>query len=227
MLALQADDEVLSGLNRRLTALEPRLRELERARSSAEQALVKAREAVEGEESKLAELRQRVAEHRQMQERNLAQFDSVKKQKEATAATLQVEQVRRILAHEESVMESISGSLAEMREVVADQEARLAELESSQQQTREELAKERDEIEKEMDGARKKREGLAKKVSRPLLTKYERIQQKRGEHAVYPLRGSACGNCDNAVPMQRRNHMMRTGSIELCETCGVLLYASE
>lgn len=227
LLAVQADDEVVSGLERRLAALDPRMREMEEVRGEAERALERAREAVESEERKLADLRQRVAEHRQMQDRNLAQFDSVKKQKEATAATLQVEQVRRILAQEESVMESISSSLAEMREIVAEQEARLAELETSQQETREQLAQERGEIEKELSAARRKRESLAKKVSGPLLAKYERIQKKRGEHALYPLRGSSCGNCDNAVPMQRRSHMMRSGSIELCETCGVLLYASE
>lgn len=227
LLAVQSDDEILSGLNQRLAALEPRIGELERERSAAEQGLARAREAVAEEERRLADMRQRVTEHRQMQDRNLAQFDSVKKQKEAMAATLQVEQVRRILAQEESVMESISSSLAELRESVSDQEARLAELESSQEETREALANERRDIEKELGEARRNRDQLAKKVTAPLLSKYERIQKKRGERALYPLRGSSCGNCDNAVPMQRRSHMMRTGSVELCETCGVLLYAGE
>jgi predicted nucleic acid-binding Zn-ribbon protein len=44
---------------------------------------------------------------------------------------------------------------------------------------------------------------------------------------VFPLRGGACASCDTTLPLQRRHEMQRTGAIELCEACGVLLYAGE
>ena len=59
---------------------------------------------------------------------------------------------------------------------------------------------------------------------RPMLGKYDRIRGKRTQ-ALYALRGGSCGNCDTAVPLQRRNIMAGSGQIEVCEACGVLLYA--
>ena len=60
-------------------------------------------------------------------------------------------------------------------------------------------------------------------VPRSLLGKYDRIRTRR-THALYPLRGESCGNCDTAIPMQRRNQMVINGPIDVCEACGVLLY---
>jgi predicted nucleic acid-binding Zn-ribbon protein len=57
-----------------------------------------------------------------------------------------------------------------------------------------------------------------------MLGKYDRIRGKRTQ-ALYALRGGSCGNCDTSVPLQRRNLMAGTGQIEICEACGVLLYA--
>ena len=61
---------------------------------------------------------------------------------------------------------------------------------------------------------------------RDLLAKYERIRGRKGQQAVYPLRGPSCGHCDTAIPLQRRNQMVNSGNIEVCEACGVLLYAT-
>ena len=49
----------------------------------------------------------------------------------------------------------------------------------------------------------------------------------RPEQALFALRGPSCGHCDTAIPLQRRNIMAGTGQIEVCEACGVLLYAGE
>ena len=43
---------------------------------------------------------------------------------------------------------------------------------------------------------------------------------------LYALDNGACSCCDTAVPVQRRSMMATTGIIEVCEACGVLLYAS-
>ena len=44
--------------------------------------------------------------------------------------------------------------------------------------------------------------------------------------ALYALRGAACGRCNTAIPLQRRNVMAAGRSVEVCEGCGVLLYAA-
>jgi len=44
---------------------------------------------------------------------------------------------------------------------------------------------------------------------------------------VFPLRGHSCANCDTVIPLQRRSAMLGSGATEICEGCGVLLYAGE
>ena len=49
----------------------------------------------------------------------------------------------------------------------------------------------------------------------------------RADQAIFVLADGSCACCDTAVPVQRRILMVNSGSIEVCETCGVLLYATE
>jgi predicted nucleic acid-binding Zn-ribbon protein len=147
----------------------------------------------------------------------------VKRLKEATAAMAQVESARRIIAEDESELAAIARRLAELRSAVTTSEADLAHVEGEQATARQEIEKERAEIDSSLDVARAERAGKTGGVSRALLGKYDRIRTRRTQ-ALYALRGESCGNCDTAIPMQRRNQMAVNGPIEVCEACGVLLY---
>ena len=96
--------------------------------------------------------------------------------------------------------------------------------EEEQQAARPEIEAKRAELQSQLDSAKRDRDGRAVSVPRPVLGKYDRIRGRRSQ-ALYALRGGSCGNCDTAVPLQRRNLMASSGQIEVCEACGVLLYA--
>lgn len=226
LLALQADDTEIFELERRLHALEPRMSELNRKRESAVVALNRAKAAVETEEKRQRELLTKVATHKQMQERNLAQFDAVKRLKEATAAMAQVESARRIIAEDESELQTISRRLVDLRTAVEGHEAAVTTVEAEQVTAREEIDLEQTEINEALGTARKARNEKTAGVPRPLLGKYDRIRTRRPK-ALYALRGDSCGNCDTAIPMQRRNLMAVNGALDVCEACGVLLYRGE
>jgi predicted nucleic acid-binding Zn-ribbon protein len=196
---------------------------LDRKKENALSAVTRSRAAVEGEEKRQRELLGKISQHKQMQEKNLAQLDAVKRLKEATAAMAQVESARRIIAEDESELVALNRRIGEMRTAVLTSEAGLAAVEEEQASAREEIEKERAEIDAELAGARQQRQGKTDTVPRPLLGKYDRIRTRRAQ-ALYPLRGESCGNCDTAIPMQRRNHMAVNGPIDVCEACGVLLY---
>ena len=225
LLALQADDSQINELESRLRALEPRMSELDRKRENAVVALTRARVAVETEEKRQRELLTKVATHKQMQERNLAQLDAVKRLKEATAAMNQVESARRIIADDESELQSIVRRLTELRSSVETHESAVRAVEEEQATAREEIEKERGEIADSLKAAHQARDQKTAGVPRPLLGKYDRIRTRRPK-ALYALRGDSCGNCDTAIPMQRRNLMAVNGEIDVCEACGVLLYRS-
>ncbi len=223
LLALQEDDIRIAELEGRRSALDPRLAALDKKREGAASALARSRTAVEGEEKRQRELQGKIAQHKAMQEKNLAQFDAVKRLKEATAAMAQVESARRIIAEDESELQALGRRLTEMRGTVASHESTLADVEAEQATARDEIAKERAEIDAELEEARAGRNGKTGGVPRSLLGKYDRIRTRRA-HALYALRGESCGNCDTAIPMQRRNQMAVNGPIDVCEACGVLLY---
>jgi predicted nucleic acid-binding Zn-ribbon protein len=223
LLALQEDDTKITELENRLKALEPRMAALDKKREAAATAVNRSKAAVEAEEKRQRELQGKIAQHKQMQEKNLAQLDAVKRLKEATAAMAQVESARRIIADDESELTALARRLTDLRSAVQANEAGLADVEQEQATAREEIDKERAEIDQSLGSARAERAGKTSGVSRALLGKYDRIRTKRTQ-ALYALRGESCGNCDTAIPMQRRNHLFVNGPIDVCEACGVLLY---
>lgn len=226
LLALQADDDVIDGLDRKLRALGPRMADLERRRKALVDHLAAAEAATAADERKHRELEGRLSDHKQRQERNLQHLDSVKRMREATAAMAQVEQARKILIEEESELHALARRIADGHKAIAAHRDALAAQDLEQSEERSVIARERADIEGAIAEARAKRTQAASHVPRAILAKYDRIRGRKGEQAIYPLRGPSCGHCDTAIPLQRRNQMAGTGQIEVCEACGVLLYAT-
>ena len=227
LLALQADDEVIDRLDAKLRALGPRLSELERRRKAVAEQLANAETATDADERKHRDLEGRLTDHKQRQERNLAHLDSVKRMREATAAMAQVEQARKILIEEESELQTLARRIADGHKSITAHREALADEDREQAAEREALSAERGVIDGELAEARAKRAQTAARVPKAILTKYDRIRGRRGEQAIFALRGPSCGHCDTAIPLQRRNQMIGTGQIEVCEACGVLLYATQ
>jgi uncharacterized protein len=225
LLALQADDQAIRQLEERRSALAPRERALDEARRAADEALARARVAVEEEEKRKRELQGRITQHKTLQERNVAQLDAVKRLKEATAAMSQIEQARRILADEESELAVVTRRITDLRATAELHDAAVRDVEAHHADDRAAIAAARAEIDADLTVAREARATKAARVERPLLIKYDRIRGARKDGAIYALRGPSCSNCDTSVPMQRRNLMLARGNIEVCEVCGVLLYA--
>ena len=225
LLALQADDVVIHGLEERLAALEPRILELDKRKQRTLDAIARTTTAAAAEEKKQAWLRDKLTEHKLLIDRNQAQMDSVKTMKQATAAVAQMEQARKIVAGEESDLLVINRRLEELRGVLAGQNAELANVEAEQEAARAEVASERESINAEVAVAQSKRKKAAELVPADLRSKYDRIRGgKKRTEAVFAMSGMSCGNCDTAIPMQRRHVMNNTGAIDLCEACGVLMY---
>ena len=224
LLALQADDLVIHGFEQRLDALEPRMTELDVRRQRLTDAIDKTNGAVTIEEKKQAHLRDKIAEHKQLIERNQHQMDTVQNMKQATAAVAQMDAAKKIVAGEESDLLTLNRKLDELRAVLNNQRAELAALEGEQETARTEVAAERATVDGELAVARQARAEQAGKVLAPLLSKYDRIRARKRVEAVFAMRGMSCGNCDTSIPMQRRHVMSATGAIDLCEACGVLMY---
>lgn len=227
LLAVQQDDLQIYALEARLLTLAPRLAALERERGKVAQGLERLQKAVEAEESRHREARGRIETHRQLVERSQRQYEGVSSPREATAAMAQLEQTKRMVVESERDADHIQGRINELRHQVADLEHQLAEVESRQSEARSSLDADRVAIETELTAAHTKREETARAVPRPMLARYDKVRTRRRSETVFPLRGTSCSACDTAIPTQRRAAMAASGSVEMCEGCGALLYAAE
>jgi len=225
LVALEGEDSAVEALEARLRSLEPRLQELERTREVAATALERAKSALASEQEKLRESKARSASSRTLQERNQKQLDGITNVREATAASAQLDQSRKIASDAESETMRITARVDEAQARLTQAENAMADIEASQETERTAIAGERHAIENDLRHARMKREGSAKRVSQPLLGRYEKVRRRRRGQSVFPLVNGACGSCDTKLPVQRRLEMQRTGAIEMCEACGVMIYA--
>lgn len=224
LLTLQDDDSAMSAIDDRLRELDRRTETLDGERSAINASMERTHAGAEAAEMQRRELAHKIDEHRAMQERNLSVLDSVRKQREATAAMTQVDMVRRVLAQEESDLQALNGRIAELKRAEEATLAELGEVDERQSAERADIARARSELAAELEEARAKRAASAAQVPRSILTKYERIRGREKSFALYQLRGAACGRCNTAIPLQRRNVMAAGRTIEVCEGCGVLLY---
>ena len=227
LLAVQDDDLKIHELETRLAELRPRLDAMARERDKALAGLQEARHIAASEERRRHEIAARVAQHRALHEKNQLALNSVTSMKEATAATAQLETARRMIDEDERELAQIGQRAADANRLVDERERVASELETAQVKARNSLAADQSDIEEKLTDARKDRESKSASVPRALLSRYDRIRSRRRVHAVYPLRNNSCGNCDTMLPLQRRSLMLNTGATEVCEGCGVMLYASE
>jgi predicted nucleic acid-binding Zn-ribbon protein len=227
LLDVQTDDLRIYGIEDRLNALAPRLAALEKDRQRAESALHETQAQIEAEEKRQRDVQDRLRQHREMRDKSENLLGQVTSPREAAAAMAQIEQAKRFVADEEREIEAIGQRLAELRKLAGEREHAVEDIAKLQQETRTSLEADRIALEKELGAARADREGKARKVPRALLQRYDRIRQKRRSTALYALRGQSCAHCDTVIPVQRRSTMVGTGATELCEGCGVLLYAAE
>jgi predicted nucleic acid-binding Zn-ribbon protein len=186
-----------------------------------------ARRELDLEERRYRELQTRVAQHRQLHEKHQAQLDMISNARQASAAMAQLDQARRMISDVERELDVMARRVAEMRRGVEERERAVQALEREQETARASLESDRTSLETRLRDAQDRREARAQQVSRTLLTRYDRIRTRKREHTLVPLRGVSCSHCDTMIPMQRRTAMTGTGAVEICEGCGVLLYAAE
>jgi predicted nucleic acid-binding Zn-ribbon protein len=227
LLQVQADDLKAYGIEDRLDALLPRVAALETDRKKAAEALSQAEAQVEAEEKRQRDLQDKLRQHRELRDKSEALLGQVTTPREAAAAMAQIEQAKRFIADEERDIDVVGHKLTDLRKLTGEREKAVAETEKAQHEARASLDADKATLEKELAGVRAEREAKAKIIPRSLLQRYDRIRSRRRSTALFPLRGQSCAHCDTAIPVQRHSTMVATGATEMCEGCGVLLYAGE
>jgi predicted nucleic acid-binding Zn-ribbon protein len=224
LLAVQGHDEIIRDIERQKESLTPRRASLDHARKRAEDEITRTESILGKELERHRALESRIAEHRVRHEKNVEILNHAHRLKEATAAAAQVETARRVLAEEESELLALNRRIIDLRSALAASKEALTSLEVSQADERSEIDREWATIDARIREATEVRNHAARDVPASLLSKYERVNTRRKSQVVFALRNFSCGNCDTAIPLQRRPAMHVSQQIEVCEACGVLLY---
>jgi predicted nucleic acid-binding Zn-ribbon protein len=227
LLDVQVDDGEIFQLEAELEAMAPRIRQLAAETARADQALHVATAALDAETRRQRDLQARIEQHRDLVKRNEHVLNTVASPREAAAAVAQAEQARRMLADDERELAVVATRMAELRANVSAAESQLGVAREMEAAATQAVAADRAALEDKLRAVRDRREAKAAGVSRTLLQRYDRIQRRQRSIALFALRGDTCSNCDTMIPMQRRNAMSASGVPEVCEGCGVLLYATD
>ncbi len=225
LLTLQDKDKAVAAVRKTLEALRPEEVALDAELGAHATALEDAERAAVGAITRRAELEQRIAGYKQLQERRRQQLDFVRGAKEASTLMAEIDLARGVLVKEETEYLRSGDAIVEAEKRVKDVAKAHAAVLAQQEAARGGLVAKRAELQGQLEAARAERARAATEVKPALLTRYERIRRGRAPAAVFALRQDACGHCNTAVPLQRRMLILQGQSIESCEVCGVLLYA--
>lgn len=225
LLTLQDKDKAVAAVQKTLEALRPEEVALDSELGAHAKALEDAERAAAGAVTRRAELEQRIAGYKQLQERRRQQLDFVRGAKEASTLMAEIDLARGVLVKEETEYLRSGDAIVEAEKRVKDVAKAHAAVLVQQEEARAGLVAKRAELQGQLEAARAERAQAATEVKPALLTRYERIRRGRAPAAVFALRQDACGHCNTAVPLQRRMLILQGQSIESCEVCGVLLYA--
>ena len=118
LLAVQDDDAIIDDLETRLAELRPRLDAMAAEHDRAVEARQQAHKHAESEERRRQDVAARVAQHRALQDKNQTALNSVTSMREATAATAQLEQAKRMIDEDERELASIGQRLVEANHLV-------------------------------------------------------------------------------------------------------------
>lgn len=227
LLALQEKDRLVAGAEQALVALEPEARSLNEQLAISERGLQAAQRAVDDALRRREELGGKIANYRTMQEQRRQRLEWVRGAKEASTLMAELDLGRSVLVKEEAEFMRSGDAVHAAEREVAEAEQALAAVREAQSPDREALAGRRETIMAQLERAQTVRGEATHSVNAALLVRYERIRRGKVPLALYALHADACGHCFTAVPTQRRVLIQRGASIEGCEACGVLLYASE
>ncbi len=227
LLALQERDLAVAAVQKELDALKPEEAVLDTELEVQTRALEEAERAVTAAETRRTELEARIAGYKQSQERRRQQLEYVRGAKEASTLMAEIDMARGVLVKEEADFLRSSDWVIEAEKKLKDQTKAHAAVVAQQAEARAGLAERRAGIGARLAEAVATRKATAAEVRGPLLARYDRIRRGRTPVVLFPLRQDACGHCNTAVPLQRRQLIYQGQTLEACEGCGVLLYVEE
>lgn len=228
LLDLHKIDQEIAGTERELGRCRNELAAIEEDVATQGSDLAKVEAELERLRSEARRGERAVDDKRDALSRLRTRADAVRNERQYSAATLELDLVRRDLrALEDQVIEKL--------QAIEDLDSRQSELAASLEEAstaavprRQEMDTRGKQLEEELAIQQDRRKNLAVRLDSEVLGLYDRIRTGRSEVALAPLTDEdVCGNCFTAVTIQQQIQIRGMSSLICCEGCGVILYPEE
>ncbi len=217
---LRALEEAKGDLPQKINSLSE---EIEQLQASLNSKLV----AIEKSQAQRREIAVEIAALKEKHKKYQAQLYQVKTNKEYDAITIELDTTAQTIENYEfkvlELEEAEAGLRTEVEQLKPQLEQMQATLKEYQQQLQITMAQN---AEKEAQ-LLQSREQMTSRLTRPVLSMYERIRQGRNGTAVAFLRDGACSQCSSRIPPQRGLEIRMMNNIFVCEICGRILVWDE
>lgn len=225
LLALQEIDIRIADLEARWKAIPERravvrrdITALEEERSELAEAVERGRLDRRARENELEVLEERRARYE-------SQLNEVKTNVAYSALLTEIQNAKRTIGE-------LEGRILELMGAREENEHRIAEIDTELEKRRATAADELDALERDearihraLEAERASRLKVEPGVDKSFLRLYDRLRKVNRFPALVALRGQACGACHNRMPPQVIQEIRHSGSLRVCEACGVLVYA--
>lgn len=226
LLSLQEIDAAIDERTRRLEQLTREIAREEEALDALEGQAAAARKTVEEAEAELRKIERSVQAGRATLKRLEARGQEVQNMKQHLAVRAETDAARRNLRMAEedaldamqeiedgkAILQQIERELAERRE---EHEARVSGASEERAALQEEIALHRD-----------RKRNRETRLGGAALRLYRQVRGSRARTALAPIKpDGVCGNCFTMIPLQRQADIRSGRDLEVCEGCGVILYA--
>jgi predicted nucleic acid-binding Zn-ribbon protein len=224
LLILQDRDRKLRRARTELAAIEPQRLAMKNKAAGAQGALEKARQRAMEIETRRKQLELEVESKKALIEKYGLQQFQTRKNDEYQALAHEIltckETINTIENQEIELMEQAEQTAKEveaagkvLKEAQKLVEGEVAQLNSSEQNLRKELA--------ELEANRGE---LAAAVDESTLDRYERTMRTRGDNVIVGIESGVCGGCHMKIPAQLIVNCRAQQEIVSCTNCGRILY---
>ncbi len=223
LLQLQAMDDELSSLDRARVELPNKIEVLEAKIREVGQRLDEQKVALEEQKRKKRhwerELQDAEGGLKELQEK----IYEVKTNKEYDALQHEIESKKEKISNSE---EEILTLMSQIEETEEDIQRREDEFNSISQESGAELETQRRDLAtlgEKIAIKEAERKNIAARISRSILSAYERVSRGKNGLAVVKVKRGACSGCFKSLPPQKLQEIKRRDRLITCENCGRIL----
>ncbi len=156
-----------------------------------------------------------------------SQMAGVTKSKEYMAVQRELEMLRKASNERAEELDRFTEALESHKSAVAEEEAKLKELESEANSENDMTQGRIEDFDKRIKKIDRTRRNWLEKIPANVLRRYERVKSRREGIAIVKVVKERCSGCYMIIPPQLYNVLLRRDSLEICPSCNRYIFVPE